>query len=60
MTNSITRVFLGWDQPLLVTAVEWLARRYGSAGELNLGGAVVVDEAGAAAFFRDHTIRLEG
>ncbi len=42
MTNTITRVFLDWDQPLLVTAVEWLARRYGSAGELNLGGAVVV------------------
>ena len=42
MTTSITRVFLGWDRPLLVTAAEWLARRYGSADELNLGGVVVV------------------
>ncbi len=42
MAQSITRVFLGWDQPLLLTAVEWLARRYGSTAELNLSGVIVV------------------
>ena len=28
MPTSITREFLGWEQPLLPSAVEWLARKY--------------------------------
>lgn len=37
MTTSITRVFLGWNRPLLETAVDWLVARYGSTNKLDLG-----------------------
>ncbi len=42
MTTSITRVFLGWDRPLLETAVSWLQERYGSASELDLSRVSIV------------------
>ena len=42
MPTSITREFLGWEQPLLPSAVEWLARKYAAKGELNLGEVIVV------------------
>lgn len=42
MPTSITREFLGWEQPLLPSAVEWLARKYAEKGELNLGEVIVV------------------
>ena len=42
MPTSITREFLGWEQPLLPSAVEWLARKYAAKDELNLGEAIVV------------------
>lgn len=40
--NAITRIFLGWDQPLLVTTAEWLSQKYGRADELDLGQVLVV------------------
>ncbi len=54
MTTAIQREFLGWDQPLLETAAEWLFRRFGlaehspsfalrvSEDEWDLGRVVVV------------------
>jgi inactivated superfamily I helicase len=42
MPTLITREFLGWEQPLLPAAVEWLARKYGSHDELNLGEVIAV------------------
>src|SRR5262245_13705810 len=42
MPSSMTREFLGWDQPLLPLAVEWLARKYGTHDEWSLGKVVVV------------------
>jgi len=42
MTTSITRVFLGWDRPLLETAVSWFQERYGSASELDLSRVSIV------------------
>ena len=42
MTTLITRVFLGWDRPLLETAVSWLIARYGSANELDLSSVSIV------------------
>lgn len=39
---SIARVFLDWKQPLLVSAVEYLAERFGVSGNLEMGGATVV------------------
>ncbi len=42
MPTSITREFLSWDQPLLPAAVEWLARKYASQDELNLGEVIAV------------------
>ena len=35
------RVFLGWDRPGLAAAVDYLVRRFGRPGALDLGGAVV-------------------
>lgn len=42
MAKSIAREFLGWNRPLLQSAVEWLARRYLAASELDLSGVTVV------------------
>ena len=42
MPTSITREFLGWEQPLLPSAVEWLARKYAAKDELTLGEVTVV------------------
>ena len=42
MTTSIAREFLGWERPLLESAVEWLARKYAGHGELDLSRVVVV------------------
>jgi ATP-dependent helicase/nuclease subunit B len=42
MTTSIMREFLGWDRPLLESAVEWLARKYSARGELDLSPVIVV------------------
>ncbi len=42
MTTSIAREFLGWERPLLESAVEWLARKYAGRGELDLSGVIVV------------------
>ena len=42
MPTSITRDFLGWEQPLLPSAVEWLARKYAAKVELNLGEVIAV------------------
>ncbi|MBC7817759.1 MAG: PD-(D/E)XK nuclease family protein, partial [Planctomycetaceae bacterium] len=42
MPTSIIREFLGWEQPLLPSAVEWLTRKYAAQDELNLGEVIVV------------------
>lgn len=42
MTTSITREFLGWERPLLESAVEWLTRKYSTRGELDLNSVIVV------------------
>lgn len=42
MPTPIAREFLGWKQPLLPSAVEWLARKYADRGELNLGKVIIV------------------
>ncbi len=42
MTTSIAREFLGWERPLLESAVEWLARKSAGRGELDLSGVIVV------------------
>ena len=39
MTTAIQREFLGWERPLLETAVEWLFRRGGSAERSPLADA---------------------
>lgn len=38
---GIERVFLGWEEPALVAAAHYLARRFGSAGQLDLGRVIV-------------------
>ena len=35
------RVFLGWDRPGLAAAVDWLVRRFGTPGTLDLQRAIV-------------------
>lgn len=40
--DAITRIFLGWDRPLLVTATEWLVQKYGTQAELDLSQVTVV------------------
>lgn len=42
MTSSITRVFLGWERPLLESAVAWLAQNFSDDGEFDLSGVTVV------------------
>lgn len=39
---SIQRIFLNWDRPGLIAAVEYLAERYLTPGELNLDRLVIV------------------
>ncbi len=39
---AIQRVFLNWDRPGLILAVEYLVQRYAKAGELDLAQVVVV------------------
>lgn len=39
---SVNRIFLPWDQPGLAAAVDYLARQYGSASQLDLAEVVVV------------------
>ena len=38
---NITRVFLDWDRPCLPAAVEYLLRRFGSPGSLDLRNVVI-------------------
>jgi hypothetical protein len=42
MPSPIAREFLGWDQPLLPSAVRWLAQKYARPDELNFGEVIVV------------------
>ncbi len=42
MTSSITREFLGWERPLLESAVAWLAQNYSYGGEFDLSGVTAV------------------
>ena len=42
MMMSIAREFLGWERPLLESALEWLAQKFSGRGELDLSGVIVV------------------
>ncbi len=42
MTSSITRKFLGWERPLLESAVTWLAEKYSGRGDFDLSNVIVV------------------
>src|SRR5208282_5092487 len=44
----INRVFLNWNRPGLVTAVDYLAERFGSPGELDLANVVMAVPGGRA------------
>ena len=45
---SINRVFLDWDRPALVSTADYLLRRFGSPGTLDLAGVIVAVPGGRA------------